>query len=102
MARLFADAVRLAINVSLKSKGMSLYTLHAISSVASRSPLFDLDSGRIQWAAISLVYFALFTIQTSAQVIFFIYLTADIADEAYQLVDINHSQTDVDTTAGLF
>ncbi|KAF8654250.1 hypothetical protein AX14_008270, partial [Amanita brunnescens Koide BX004] len=27
--KLFADAVRLAINVSLKSKGMSLYTLHA-------------------------------------------------------------------------
>ena|SRR6266550_2261664 len=64
--RLFADVVRFAICVSLKRNGLSLYSLHATTSIASRSPLFDFDSRQIRWGVISLICFSLFTLETSA------------------------------------
>ncbi|KAF8336764.1 hypothetical protein F5887DRAFT_920701 [Amanita rubescens] len=64
----FVYAIRLAIDISLrKETGLPLYTIFAATAVASRALLFDWNKGRNwNWVVISIIYFLLFLVQTSA------------------------------------
>ena len=64
--RLFSEAVRFAVNVFLRNDGLTLYSLHAVNIISSKSLLTNWEKGTKHWAVASTIYFLMLIVQTSA------------------------------------